>query len=417
MGTNMGPLVSGIIKGIAQGRKEKSERERQAPMLKLKSEEMKLQLQEAKNKQSLMNMLMKNLPQGGGQPQQQQEPPQPDPTQFGNSFAPDGVPDQNIGPPQPEQPQPGVADQIAGQQMSPTMLALLKQATGVDMVPGLSLEQRREANKRLERQGDERIALTTQQNKFNRNYKDKTFARGNTEGSYKEVWNPEQGRMDKVWVPKYKGGVTVGGRPALSGKPNEREVKIPSADLQKWVNPKNFGAAKLGMTPLEAEASGYIKVTGEQQKAVGDFQSVFNLLDQIEVLMDEVFPQTEDLGGRIAGGTKRKVGSILQTNPSAAKLDKLIKGSMAKIIRAMGEKGTLSDGDVKRALNLFPLLTDDADVARGMFSSLKGLFNSNARAVFGQPKPAKDDFQEGAIYPGEGGTTAKYLGGGQWEVQ
>ncbi len=136
------------------------------------------------------------------------------------------------------------------------MLALLKQATGVDMVPGLSLEQRREANKRLERQGDERIALTTQQNKFNRNYKDKTFARGNTEGSYKEVWNPEQGRMDKVWVPKYKGGVTVGGRPALSGKPNEREVKIPSADLQKWVNPKNFGAAKLGMTPLERKLRG-----------------------------------------------------------------------------------------------------------------------------------------------------------------
>nr|AKH46529.1 hypothetical protein [uncultured marine virus] len=279
-----------------------------------------------------------------------------------------------------------------------------------------TLTQEEPLEKRLTRQGDARIAETARNNLFNQTLNNLKFSRGYSEGSYKEVWNTEAGRMEKVWVPKY-GGPSLDGRPALPGKPRETERRIPTDQLQFWVNPETLEAAAPGMTPNDANDKGFIRLTNEQQKSVGDFQSVFNLLDKMGTLMDEVFPETESFTGRIIGGTKRWVGAKAQTNEAAARLEKLIKGSMSKIIRAMGEKGTLSDGDVNRALNLFSRLYDDADVARSAFKELKGLFQANFRAVFGQPRIQSGEFETGKIYPGEGGTKAKYLGGGEWEIQ
>jgi hypothetical protein len=83
---------------------------------------------------------------------------------------------------------------------------------------------------------------------------------------------------------------------------------------------------------------------------------------------------------------------LAQTNPDAATLERLINGTLAPIVRSMGEKGNLSDTDIKRAKFLFPQLTDSGDVAWNMLKELKSMISKNKQAklggVFKQKKKA-----------------------------
>lgn len=53
---------------------------------------------------------------------------------------------------------------------------------------------------------------------------------------------------------------------------------------------------------------------------------------------------------------------------------------MAPLIRSLGEKGNLSDNDMKRAIELLPKLSDTSEVAWGKYQQLTELFRDVQRA-------------------------------------
>ena len=61
----------------------------------------------------------------------------------------------------------------------------------------------------------------------------------------------------------------------------------------------------------------------------------------------------------------------------------LINGTLAPIIRSMGEKGNLSDTDIKRAANLFPKLSDSGTVAWQRLEQLKTLIREGKEKKLG----------------------------------
>jgi len=104
--------------------------------------------------------------------------------------------------------------------------------------------------------------------------------------------------------------------------------------------------------------------------AAGMRDSAGSVLDTMEQMLwneedgiyrDPVW-QGSGASGVIAGGLTGAIQDITQSNPKYKAFGDLRAGSAAQIVRAMGEKGALSDKDIERALNLLPNVSG----ARGM---------------------------------------------------
>ncbi len=103
------------------------------------------------------------------------------------------------------------------------------------------------------------------------------------------------------------------------------------------------------------------------------------LVNQIEDLMEGVIPKQEKgLLGRV-GGIKRWIGANLQTNPDAARLQKLLQGTQAALVR-MFEKGTLTDKDIQRAKKLNIDLLDLGSLSWKHLDMLKGFISELQRS-------------------------------------
>jgi len=210
----------------------------------------------------------------------------------------------------------------------------------------------------------------------------------------REVYDEGQGGYISEPIPKI-------GAERRVVKPTPANMPIPAADIPTYMNKEGLNP-KFGMTPKQAETAGFRKLTTGQVDAAKNFGTVEGILDQVEVLMNKVFPKTETGLGRITGGASRKLGAMTQVNLDAAALEKLIDGTLAPIIRSLGEKGALSDTDVIRARQLFARLTDRADVAWKSFGELQKVVANAKRVRLGfakeeLPEIAKGQLSEGVL--------------------
>jgi hypothetical protein len=161
------------------------------------------------------------------------------------------------------------------------------------------------------------------------------------------------------------------------------DTPIPDADLAEYVHPDTLETPPSGSTPRQLAALGFKRLTTNARTMVDSFKGVAAVAQRIQALMQEVYPQQGGLMERMAGGFQRYVGAKLQTFPQATELDSLIRGTLAPTIRALGEKGTLNEGDTKRALALMPVMTDSADVAWRKVKQLNELFATIQTSMVG----------------------------------
>ena len=108
--------------------------------------------------------------------------------------------------------------------------------------------------------------------------------------------------------------------------------------------------------------------------------------------------------------------ALLEARRIWSPLEKLINGTLAPIVRSLGEKGNLSDTDIKRARELFARLTDRADVAWQSFGELKKLIANAKRVRLGLPKKAAKLPAEAKKQLKEGIQT-KFKNGQVWTLQ
>jgi hypothetical protein len=191
-------------------------------------------------------------------------------------------------------------------------------------------------------------------------------------------------------IPTFGGApVGQGGGASFPTKMPEIAVPIPMDDLASWRNAETLNSPPPGTTPKDAEKLGYHRVSTNAAASADALRSVKVAISEIESLMKDVFPKNESSLGRVPGGLGRKAGAALQTDPKAAQLESLLGGTLALYIRALGEKGTLAEGDVSRAKNLVPKLTDRSDVAWRKVGQLKQLFEKAQKELMGGSSSAK----------------------------
>ena len=217
----------------------------------------------------------------------------------------------------------------------------------------------------------------------------KTGSMKGWQGSFKTVPLPGGGAIE---VPVVGPNVLPGGIPS---KLPESDQPIPMGDLASWRHPDTLGSPPAGITPKQAQEQGYKRVSTNAATTADALKGVNTALTEIKGLMVDVFPKEESTLGRVPGALKRKTGSLAQSDPKAAQLEALLGGTLSLYIRALGEKGTLAEGDVKRAMNLVPKLTDRADVAWGKIRQLEGLFRKvQAGVISGGKAKAKKDYSK-----------------------
>lgn len=415
-------LMSGFMKGRSNRIKADRELEQLKEQTRAKVSAEKVALEKEKRallqdqqKQKLMDMLLQNLQSAQGEAE---TPVQDQTTPMGSSFPKQegpslldelsrgqveqelpNLPPMNQMVNTPQAPQAG-ASPIAG--MDPMTMALMKEATGVDLIGAGGLAQRRQAEQRLASQGDERI----RQGQAGLDIREKTFARGFDEWVPVKVTLPGQGEVTMM-MPKYAAGGTPGAVSdggSIQTKPGINDMPIDEQNLPLWRKKGTLEPAPVGMTPNDAEKQGYVRVTSSQLDAVQGFSQIGNILGQVENLMVKVYPKDEDAVGRITGGSKRLFNSISQNDPNVSTLMGLIGGTLSLTIRSMGEKGALSDGDVKRAIKLYPSITDSGKVAWQKINQLKMLIKQAKESKIGGitekekeglPEKAKAQLKEG----------------------
>lgn len=360
--------IGRVFQGIADGIRRKKENDRQKELLPLQKTLLQYQVQKAKTeqqreatRQKFLDLVIQRLGPGG-QNATQGTAQSPDTTtqdgpQFAESFE--------------EKSGPGLVDQML--LSDPTLSAIIKSETGVDLLGASRATESQRHNRILEQAAKRRLEQQTRSNDIRER---------SLEGGYKfiDVEQPGGGRK-KVAVPKILGG----GVPNLSIQTNRptRQKPIPEKDLPLWINTQSLETPSVGMSPENAQEQGFKRITTGQREKLTSLGSVGEILSKVEKLMGEVFPQTETFLGRVGGAIKRKTGAVTQTNTNAAQLNKLLQGTLAPVVRALGEKGALSDTDIKRAIALFPNLTDDADVAWGALQQIKEIIQDAKNQALG----------------------------------
>lgn len=187
-----------------------------------------------------------------------------------------------------------------------------------------------------------------------------------------------------VLSAKY-GRTGVSGGSGLVIKPGEADLPIKEEERAQYIHPDMLTSPPPETSPNAAYKMGYKKISTQARNTVDGVNSVRSVIDQIQTTFHTVFgPEKQassNLWDRTRRGIVRKGGSVLQTWPEAANLESLIGGTLAPIIRSLGEKGTLAEGDVERAINLMPKLTDNDAVAWGKLRQLESLIDGIQKSV------------------------------------
>lgn len=156
-------------------------------------------------------------------------------------------------------------------------------------------------------------------------------------------------------------------------------------DAVKWMNDRGEVANYMD-TPVDLEKKGYRLLSTKQQDEIVQMNRAMTLNSQ---LGDLLFGQ-DGKGGIYKNWDKQKnalvqrgemsmdtlMNRFTQNNPDLSTYERLATGTMASTIRAMGEKGALAEGDVKRGegllVDMFP--ADSKEVAMKMHEELQDIF-------------------------------------------
>jgi preprotein translocase subunit Sec63 len=127
--------------------------------------------------------------------------------------------------------------------------------------------------------------------------------------------------------------------------------------------------ADIQATVEKSQGGGTQKVSANAQKIIMQADNALNVLDSVE----RAFNVAGGAKGAISGTVANLAGKV-RLDQNARYYNDIARGEMARIIRGLGEVGTLAEGDVQRALGLMPSLADTQENAARKIAELKNLF-------------------------------------------
>lgn len=150
----------------------------------------------------------------------------------------------------------------------------------------------------------------------------------------------------------------------------------------------------IGMTPAQALQSGAVILTKEQQGGLDAAAKFGPVLDRLEALAlgeGGVFSNIDPgFNNRAQAAFDLFIGGVTRERPNIAEYEALAQGTIAPIIRQLGDSGALSNDDVTRALALLPqirdgfLLPDTREDARRKLDTLRSILEQGEKNLRGQ---------------------------------
>lgn len=391
-----GQLIGGYLMGQQQ-------REARLEEQKLKQQQMKMMMEAAKLKnaqaertaaaEERKQQLLASIfgPELAGGQQAQAQPTSGSGPQFGTTF---GVESSQATQPKP---QSRLLDIIS----DPLKAAALKEMTGVDMLGAHNAMRQGQAEQR------QMLEHMYRMQRDQTNWQREDFYRGQEThpplpitgaGGTESVVYPKKyqlGQQPPVLgggggPPAMGGG---GGMPGIQTRPGAENMPILAGEMDNWVkiDPQKGTIVRPDfskhITRKQLTDQGFKFAAKDAQDAIAAFSGVENTLSVLEGMMEEIFPKDEGPIERIPGAISRKGGSVTQINPKAAEYEKFLSGTLAPMIRALGEKGALANEDVTRALNMFPKLTDSGKVAWSAINNVRSLIVGQKKSRLGDIAP------------------------------
>lgn len=199
-----------------------------------------------------------------------------------------------------------------------------------------------------------------------------------------DITTPEGQRMYLDWKAKQ----AEAGR-APSGAPG---IYVPGTNpaVDNWARLIIAGQAKITDVPnprgstLRTDVTNAIATSGQlllsdkDREKLSTLDTAFNVANTIKGLSEKI--NTFGVAGRITGFLSRYIGGKAQYNEDIARYNAAREGFVSNVARTLGEKGTLAEGDVRRAIANLPTVNDTKGVAEGklktLFSILEGTRSS-----------------------------------------
>ena len=160
------------------------------------------------------------------------------------------------------------------------------------------------------------------------------------------------------------------------------EVQTPSSLLapggppkplyERALSPEQAGELGVPSGTLPSEAKGRLPLTAAQRTKTDAQSAVLGMVDQMEQSMAR-FQHPKTPLERVTKLPKRAFEVYGQADPALTAAHRQIEGTLALIVRSLGEVGTLTDKDIERARALQPTLVPIPDTEAVIREKLNGL--------------------------------------------
>lgn len=125
--------------------------------------------------------------------------------------------------------------------------------------------------------------------------------------------------------------------------------------------------------PAETATGGASSLNATQQNNLAKLESAGSAIDQLEQLYNQAGGGQGRLGGKLA-----EIGANLGMNSAASSYNSAARGLINQIAAAVGKTDSLNtEGEVQRALDLVPKITDTPEEAQVKLQSLRNMLNAN----------------------------------------
>lgn len=159
---------------------------------------------------------------------------------------------------------------------------------------------------------------------------------------------------------------------------NGMSAALAAGDITSYAKLAELYETAYGLYSSQVDSSGAntsstSSLNATQQNNLAKLQSAESAIDELEALYD----QAGGGQGRI-GGTIAEIGGNLGLNSNVSSYNTMARGLINQIAAAVGKTDSLNtEGEVQRALDLVPKITDTAEEAKIKLASLRSMLASN----------------------------------------
>ena len=174
---------------------------------------------------------------------------------------------------------------------------------------------------------------------------------------------PKTEAVQPVMPPALKG---------LTGPSGPRQPTIPA-----MLSPEGAGALGVPYGTTAQQAAGARPLTAAQRTKLDAQNASLAIVDNMEQQIQAI----AQAGTKFPTGPLERIRAIprtakdvyLQANPQLVRVHRQVEGTLALIVRSLGEVGTLTDGDIERARSLMPTFAPIPDTEAVIRQKIEGL--------------------------------------------